>query len=101
MSAPRRWSFAIATAADFYHRAADPDLDRRGAMTTLESTKEVLMSNSLSRIALTAAALAGSVALAAPRTARADARLTATVFTGSPAGFLVDSTLVAGDKDAI
>lgn len=33
--------------------------------------------------------------------AHAETRLTATVFTGSPAGFLVDSTLVAGDKDAI
>jgi glyoxylase-like metal-dependent hydrolase (beta-lactamase superfamily II) len=33
--------------------------------------------------------------------AHADTRLTTTVFTGSPAGFLADSTLVAGDKDAI
>lgn len=34
-------------------------------------------------------------------TAHADAKLTATVFTASPGGFLVDSTIVAGDKDAI
>jgi glyoxylase-like metal-dependent hydrolase (beta-lactamase superfamily II) len=34
-------------------------------------------------------------------TARADSKLTLTVITGSPQGFLVDSTLVAGEKDAI
>jgi glyoxylase-like metal-dependent hydrolase (beta-lactamase superfamily II) len=37
-------------------------------------------------------------ALATPATA---GTLTTTVFTGSPAGFLADSTLIAGDKDAI
>ncbi|HEX7836666.1 MAG TPA: MBL fold metallo-hydrolase [Kofleriaceae bacterium] len=50
-------------------------------------------------LAVIAAAATASI-LAAPA-AHADAKLTATVFTGSPAGFLVDSTLVAGDKDAI
>jgi glyoxylase-like metal-dependent hydrolase (beta-lactamase superfamily II) len=34
-------------------------------------------------------------------TARADSKLTLTVITGSPQGFLVDSTLIAGEKDAI
>lgn len=59
------------------------------------------MTNSLARLA-TAAVLAGSAAsIVAPATAHADSKLTATVFTGSPAGFLVDSTLVAGDRDAI
>lgn len=38
-------------------------------------------------------------ALTAP--AAAETKLTATVFTGSQGGFLVDSTLVAGDKEAI
>ncbi len=71
-------------------------------MTTLVSqAKEIIMPTSLSRLAATAAVLAGAAALASPRTARADGKLTATVFTGSPAGFLVDSTLVTGDKDAI
>jgi glyoxylase-like metal-dependent hydrolase (beta-lactamase superfamily II) len=49
---------------------------------------------------LAAIAAATAFILAAPA-AHADARLTATVFTGSPAGFLVDSTLVAGEHDAI
>src|SRR3954470_6082837 len=44
---------------------------------------------------------AAAAAAAFGGAAHADARLTATVFTGSPAGFLVDSTRVAGDKDAI
>lgn len=48
--------------------------------------------------ALIAAALATA---AFATTAHAETKLTATVFTGSAAGFLVDSTLVAGDKDAI
>ena len=51
-----------------------------------------------------AASLAGTLAtaaVAAPATAHAEPVLTTTVFTGSPAGFLADSTLVAGDKDAI
>jgi glyoxylase-like metal-dependent hydrolase (beta-lactamase superfamily II) len=52
--------------------------------------------------ALAAFTLAAATAtLAAAPAARADGKLTTTVFTGSPAGFLVDSTLVAGDKDAI
>lgn len=52
-------------------------------------------------LALTALGAALGAALAAPGTAHADGKLTTTVFTGSPAGFLVDSTLVAGDHDAI
>jgi len=51
--------------------------------------------------AISAAAAASATMLTAPATAQAQPKLTATVFTGSPAGFLVDSTLVAGDKDAI
>src|ERR1700749_1187304 len=47
-----------------------------------------------------AAAAVGAATLAAPA-AHAEPKLTTTVFTGSPAGFLVDSTLIAGDKDAI
>jgi glyoxylase-like metal-dependent hydrolase (beta-lactamase superfamily II) len=54
---------------------------------------------SLAALAAVTAAITGSI-LAAPA-AHADTKLTATVFTGSPAGFLVDSTLVAGEKDAI
>jgi glyoxylase-like metal-dependent hydrolase (beta-lactamase superfamily II) len=53
------------------------------------------MSNTLVPLA----ALATATLAAAP--ARAEPRLTAAVFTGSQAGFLVDSTLIAGDKDAI
>ena len=34
-------------------------------------------------------------------TAAADTKLTTTTFTSSPSGFLVNSTLVAGDKDAV
>ncbi len=51
--------------------------------------------------AISAAAAASATMLTAPATAQAQPKLTTTVFTGSPAGFLVDSTLVAGDKDAI
>ena len=40
------------------------------------------------------------LAVAAP-TVRAETKLTTEVFTSSPQGFLVTSTLVAGDKDAI
>ena len=50
---------------------------------------------------VTAAALAGAGLVSGTGTAHADTKLTATVFTGSPAGFLADSTLVTGDKDAI
>jgi glyoxylase-like metal-dependent hydrolase (beta-lactamase superfamily II) len=56
------------------------------------------MSKSFARIV---AAAFGAAALAATATAGAQPALTTTVFTGSPAGFLVDSTLIAGDKDAI
>src|SRR4051812_34288527 len=47
--------------------------------------------------------LASAIALtaAAAGTASADTKLTTTVYTASPTGFLVDSTLVAGDKEAI
>ena len=54
------------------------------------------MSKSLAAITATLAAT-----LAAGTPAHAQPRLTTAVYTGSPAGFLVDSTLVAGDKDAI
>src|SRR5258706_8984502 len=37
----------------------------------------------------------------APTVARAETKLTTTVYTASPSGFLVDSTIIAGDKDAI
>lgn len=62
------------------------------------------MSKSFARIASLAslASLAlGAAPLATTATAGGKPALTATVFTGSPAGFLVDSTLVTGDKDAI
>lgn len=49
------------------------------------------------RTSLLAAAL---VSLAAG-TAAADTKLTTTVYTGSPGGFLVNSTLIAGEKEAI
>src|SRR4051812_22618856 len=47
--------------------------------------------------------LASAIALtaAAAGTASADTKLTTTVYTASPTGFLVDSTLVAGEKEAI
>src|SRR5512140_67075 len=48
-----------------------------------------------------AALTLGAATLATTATAHAETKLTATVFTASPTGFLVDSTLVAGDKDAI
>jgi glyoxylase-like metal-dependent hydrolase (beta-lactamase superfamily II) len=65
--------------------------------------KESVMSKSSAARTLRtvlAAAAVGAATLAAPA-AHAEPKLTATVFTGSPAGFLVDSTLIAGDKDAI
>ncbi|MBC7973752.1 MAG: MBL fold metallo-hydrolase [Myxococcales bacterium] len=46
-----------------------------------------------------AATLFGAALTATP--AHAETKLTATVFTGSPTGFLVNSTLIAGDKEAI
>jgi glyoxylase-like metal-dependent hydrolase (beta-lactamase superfamily II) len=71
-------------------------------MATLGSpTKELVMSKSLAAKAVIAAAVLGAVTVAPAATAHAEAKLTTTVFTGSPAGFLVDSTLVAGEKDAI
>lgn len=46
--------------------------------------------------------LAASVVLAATATAHADPKpLEVKVYTSSPAGFLVDSTLISGEKDAI
>ncbi|HEY5926943.1 MAG TPA: MBL fold metallo-hydrolase [Kofleriaceae bacterium] len=46
--------------------------------------------------------LASLVAIAAASSpAVAETKLTATVYTASPGGFLVNSTLVAGDKDAV
>lgn len=46
--------------------------------------------------------LASALAVAAfAGIASADTKLTTTVYTGSPTGFLVDSTLVAGEKEAI
>jgi glyoxylase-like metal-dependent hydrolase (beta-lactamase superfamily II) len=50
-------------------------------------------------VTATAAGVAALVVAAAP--AAAQPRLTTAVYTASPAGFLVNSTLVAGDKDAI
>src|ERR1044071_1219858 len=47
-------------------------------------------------LASTAALLAATASPAA-----AETKLTATVYTASPTGFLVDSTLVAGEKEAI
>ncbi len=45
--------------------------------------------------------LIATALLAGPLTASAAPKLTTTVFTASPGGFLVNSTLVAGDKEAI
>src|SRR4051794_18490172 len=56
------------------------------------------MSTFIARALVTATALAALAPAAAAGPAPA---LTTTVYTGSPAGFLVDSTLVAGAKDAI
>lgn len=44
---------------------------------------------------------AAAVAVTAAPASAAPGKLTTTVFTGSPAGFLVTSTLVAGEKEAI
>jgi glyoxylase-like metal-dependent hydrolase (beta-lactamase superfamily II) len=57
------------------------------------------MSKSLQVTAVLGAAL--GAAIAAPAAAAPPPRLSVSVYTGSPAGFLVNSTLVAGDKDAI
>jgi glyoxylase-like metal-dependent hydrolase (beta-lactamase superfamily II) len=51
------------------------------------------MKNSLLLAATALSLAAGSAA--------ADTKLTTTVYTGSPGGFLVDSTLIAGDKEAV
>jgi len=83
-----------------YHRAADPDLDAPPRMATLDSPTKELAAMSKSP-ALIAALTACAATLAATGAAHAQPKLTATVFTGSPGGFLVDSTLVAGDKDAV
>lgn len=45
--------------------------------------------------------LVAAIATAAAGTAAAETKLTTTVYTGSPGGFLVNSTLIAGDKEAI
>ncbi|HEX5064339.1 MAG TPA: MBL fold metallo-hydrolase [Kofleriaceae bacterium] len=45
--------------------------------------------------------LASLVAIAASSPAFAEPKLTTTVYTASPGGFLVNSTLVAGEKDAV
>jgi glyoxylase-like metal-dependent hydrolase (beta-lactamase superfamily II) len=54
----------------------------------------------MSKHSLLFAALA-CLGLAAGGTARAETKLTTTVFTASPGGFLVNSTLVAGEKEAV
>lgn len=54
----------------------------------------------MSKHTLLLAALA-CAGLAAGGTAHAETKLTATVFTASPGGFLVSSTLVAGEKEAV
>lgn len=61
------------------------------------------MQDSIIRKTLVAAALV-TAAAAAPAAAAPGAEakpLTVTVFTGSPGGFLVDSTIVAGEHDAV
>src|SRR3954471_4489209 len=57
------------------------------------------MSNTPRMLPFLAAVTLGS--FAAPASAAPPAALTTTVYTASPTGFLVNSTLVAGDKDAI
>jgi len=42
-----------------------------------------------------------AAALFVSTTAAAESKLTTTVYTGSPGGFLVNSTIVAGDRDAV
>ena len=46
-------------------------------------------------------ALAFLLLAVAASTARSETKLTTEVFTSSPQGFLVTSTLVAGEKDAV
>jgi glyoxylase-like metal-dependent hydrolase (beta-lactamase superfamily II) len=71
-------------------------------MATLGSPTKELAAMSKSRAILAALTVsAATLAAGGAATAQPTPRLTATVFTGSPGGFLVDSTLVAGDKDAI
>lgn len=56
----------------------------------------------MSKHSLLFAALAcTALAAVTPGAARAEAKLTATVYTASPGGFLVNSTLVAGERDAV
>jgi glyoxylase-like metal-dependent hydrolase (beta-lactamase superfamily II) len=53
-------------------------------------------------VAMTKTTLLAAAALAlAAGTASAESKLTTTVYTASPGGFLVDSTLIAGDKEAV
>ena len=56
--------------------------------------------NKTSSLLLAATATLAATAATAG-TARAETKLTATVYTASPTGFLVNSTLVAGDKEAV
>ena len=55
----------------------------------------------MSKHSLLFAALACLGLAAAGGTARAETKLTTTVYTASPGGFLVNSTLVAGEKEAV
>ena len=55
----------------------------------------------MSNHTLLAAAALSLVTLAAAAPAHAETKLTATVHTASPGGFLVNSTLIAGDKEAV
>lgn len=54
-----------------------------------------------SRVLISAVVGVVVVVVGASRLARAESPLTTQVITGSPGGFLVDSTLVSGEKDAI
>jgi glyoxylase-like metal-dependent hydrolase (beta-lactamase superfamily II) len=55
----------------------------------------------MSKSPLALAALAALVLTLAAGSAGAETKLTTTVFTGTPSGFLVDSTLIAGERDAV
>jgi len=55
----------------------------------------------MSKHTLLLAAIASAGLAAGGAAARAETKLTATVFTSSPGGFLVNSTLVTGEKEAV
>jgi glyoxylase-like metal-dependent hydrolase (beta-lactamase superfamily II) len=55
----------------------------------------------MNRLALLALPIALTLALAAAPAARAETKLNVQVFTASPQGFLVNSALVEGEKDAV